>query len=368
MDRLKEVEAQLRTYIKSAKGILDKAREENRGLSEEEEIQVKGYVSASETLKRERTALIEGKSDADRIREQIEQGSRKDGWKAVAEAFSKGEVRVQAHLADLLGKTVTSSGATPYAGIETRPGAAPYLEDLRHFADAIPQQNLAPGTLHVEHFEFGARSIASGTIQRSDPLSTAAKAEVAQTITREVLDVQQYAVKMSNIPSQLFKSVPSLEAALKSSLGNALDNALDLAIFQAIDDHAEVLTVSGGTDFQSKLRQAKTDLIKNGANPTVAFVSDADVQAMDLLSSMSTSLAREYPFNLRLVGHPQLQAGEFAVLDPSGTILHLAGAEYLRDPYSGMDTNVERVRLEYNALFEIVEPRKLVVSGGSLVT
>jgi hypothetical protein len=63
-----------------------------------------------------------------------------------------------------------------------------------------------------------------------------------------------------------------------------------------------------------------------------------------------------------------LQAGEFIVADSSGGIFHRATATFLFDPYSAANTNQVRVRLEANALFEIVEPKKFIVSGASLVT
>jgi hypothetical protein len=363
VDKLEELEAQMRTGIKSARAIIKKG--EDRDLSPDEIQQLEGLSAQLTLMRQERIHLMEGKADAEEIRAKVESPGG-NGWKAVAKAFGEGSNKVEVRLADVLGKTVTNS-ATTSEGIEVRTGVQAAQEDQRHFADALNRQNLGAGVLHVGHFELGARTVASGAIQRL-PLDTSTKAELAQTLTYESLDVQQFAAKMGSIPAQLFQSVPQLETALQASIGVGLDKALDTYIYQTIDDHSEVLVVSGGSNFQTKLRRAMSDIRKQGGNPNVAFISDSDQETMDNLSAFDTNLPRNYPWNLNLVPSPLLQAGEFAVADSSGMILHLGSASYLKDEYSAMDSNQVRVRVEYDALLEINQPALVVVSGANLVT
>jgi hypothetical protein len=364
-EKVASLEAQISDALTRADGIVQNAKAEGRSLTKAEDRDVREYIADVEAMKPKLKAAREAAGETDDLRSKV---GASDGWKTVARGLARlsGGGKVTVELGDLLGKDVVTPPTTEM-GISRRAGIQPLQEDLRRMFQALPTSDPGIGTLHIEHLEIASHGVASGTVER-DPLSETTKAEVDVDINYESMDMKSFAAKASGIPQQLFASEPQLAQMLQATIGLELDEALDSHVYKTLDDHAGIAVVSGGSDFQTKLRRSITDLRKNGATASVAFVSDADMETMDNFSAQDESLPRDYPWGLTLIPSPLLQAGEFFTLDPSGVLLHRAGAQFMRDPFSGMAENTERVRLEFNALCEVIEPLKVIASAASLVT
>lgn len=370
VDRTQEVRSALQMNLKSARQITDKAKAEARGITREEEDQLKSLLTSTEILKAEHTALLEGKSDAEAIKNKINDHSS-NGWRDLAAQLVKASpgTKVTVPLSSLISVKAPTSQPTTEYGISRRPGIDALTEDLRYMFRALPTEQLNAGVLHIESLRVASHGVASGSVERADPTSTTTKAEVDVDIDFFSVDTAQFAATCSNIPSAILDSEPALQATLQNALQIELYKALALHTFRKLDDDTGIGGVVGGSNFQTKIRKAVTQLRQQGASPDIALISDSDDEAMSLLAFNDANLPRDYPFGLNLLPSPLLQSGEFFVMEKAGVVVHLGSASTLVDPYSGMDSNKVRIRMEFNGLTEVIAPKKILGSAASgLVT
>jgi hypothetical protein len=356
----KKVEAlrdHARSLIKQAREIAGKAERAGRPMNDMERHEVDALLSSIENVKREIDSREQSGRKANGVRAKT---GRADGWKAVAEAFARGDTRVETKLADLMSKDVDAADVTDRAA-RREAGIRPLTEDLRNLVGALPTIDPGQGALAIEAFSIASRGLATGSaaVER-DPMAETAKAEVDLNIDFASVDLRQFAAMVRGIPRQAFESVPELTSLLQ--------RALDIELTQALDAHALAQiaaanppNVSGGAGFLARVRRAVTDMEADGGKAQIVIASPADLEAVDLMTedSLPAGFARDR-FGLRYIAHPAIAAGAGFVIDPSGLTLYRAGARFDRDPFTGMDTNTERVRLEYNALVHVAEANKIV--------
>lgn len=359
--RISALDAEVKSRLAYAKQLVDTVKAEKRELHDFERKELDRALEQVEALNAEKQSARESGKMADEVRSKI--GGTSSGWNTVAKGFARGDRKVEVPMAALW-ETKALTESVTNLGIVRRDGIAPLTEDVRRMFLALRQNNVAPGTLHIEHYEVASHSVASGTVMRN-PTDTTTKAEISAQITYESLDLKQFAATISTIPAQLLESQPKLSQTLQSIIGVEIEKSLDLHVFTTLDDSGAAV-FSGGSTVIEKLARGVSDLRKAGANADLAFISDTDAETIGNLTEANVPQA--YPFNLSIVAASALQVGELIVLDSSGVLFHRQNAAFLLDPYSGLATNTVRVRLELNALCEVVEPLKIRKSASSLVT
>jgi hypothetical protein len=355
------IEGSMRDLLATARKHTQRAKAEGRGLTGEERGVVEGNMDRVAALKAERAHLMEAAADADGIRSKT---GKPDGWTKAARAFSAGENKVEGPLGDYLlrGKAVTATAVQTESDIE-RPGIRPLAEDLRNVYQAFAQADPG-GALHVDEFYVVSRDKSGAAVER-DPMAVSAKSETDTTVSMETVDLRQFATLISNVPNALFGAAPQLEAYLRTAMQRELDQALDGHSLTKID--AAATLVSGGTGLVPRVRRAISDIKARGGSADTIVIPEIDLEGLDVLTEANSFPG--WPFGCRVLTHPGIGGtGNGFVFDSGGAVLYKGSLGLLRDPFSAMDTNRTRLRLEYAALLMIRFPGFFAKLDESIVT
>ncbi|MGH2976028.1 MAG: hypothetical protein ACRDLL_14345 [Solirubrobacterales bacterium] len=187
------------------------------------------------------------------------------------------------------------------------------------------------------------------------------KATLTPDIGLATPTARTFAVVARNLPSVLFDQQDALRAVLANEIGRRLSDAYDEHVVGAIED-ADPPNASTGSDLVAKIRNALADAHDLGSEPTVLALTPSDAASLDLTQddggytfrvdaprvegagSPVWSLAvREVP----TISHPTL-------IDPVLIgLTYYGGASILVDPYSSLEKNQVRVRVEAEAVFHV---------------
>ncbi len=162
------------------------------------------------------------------------------------------------------------------------------------------------------------------------------------------------------MPNAVIGAEAALLAFLKTELRYQLDVAVDQHVLAQLA-LADIPSGKTGTNLVDQVRNAVTAMRDAGANPNLVVLSGEDAAALDLTQTGSDDA---YVFASRATGSASplwgldvvetAQATSPIVLDTSLVgVLYAQTGTFVVDPYSGLDTNVSRVRLEANVLFHV---------------
>ena len=167
--------------------------------------------------------------------------------------------------------------------------------DERHLFNVFPSEAFEDSDLGVSDYRQTGERTVSGSVER-DPVSTAAKAQLAIEVTAETLPLKQVAVVLEKVPSKLIEALSTFQAFLQNEMAYQLRVALDAHVSAAITA-AEPTKGETGADLIAKIRTAVQEARAKGAKPSVLAVAPAVATELDLVK---TELG--YIFVIRDVG------------------------------------------------------------------
>ena len=288
-----------------------------------------------------------------------------NGWAEAARRLDlpRGETRVSVGLDSLISKPLTALDWTPDAGSSRAPSfRAPMVEkaaDRRFVYPVFQRQRIDSGDLAItEYVQFGERAV-TGSVER-DPTDTSEKASVGLQIKLATENVRQFACVVENVPSKLFSAEPALTSFLQNELQLQVSLALDAHIVSQIQPAAPPAGQSGA-NLVDQVRNAVAECRALGANPTVLALNPDDAASLDLTT---TGVDGMYTFATRSTGSSSPLWGLIVVESPTVAdplvidpallgVLYTGIGTLLTDPYSSMEKNLVRVRLEGEALFHV---------------
>lgn len=286
------------------------------------------------------------------------------GWEHVAHRLDLpgGVNRVVVPAVDLLPDRMAAVDVTPSSHL-TQPAVrapfAPLGQDRRFLFPSLVRQPLDNTELAVSEFrQTGSRTV-TGSVER-DPVATTTKAKLDLSIELATESARQFAVVIDDVPNKLFEVEPALMGFLNNELGYQVNLAVDAHALAQITA-ATPPSGSTGTGLIAQIRHAISAMRGQGANPTIVALNPTDAATLDLTTSSGSG---EYVFAVRDTGSASplwtLQVVEVMedtppiLIDPYLlSVLYLGGATVLVDPYTGMEENTVRVRVEIEGLHHI---------------
>ena len=301
------------------------------------------------------------------------------GWETAARRLdiSRGETRVDLAGGALLHRPMAALNVSDFSGsgaavLRTVAQAAP--QDRRFAYPALRQQQIGPGDLAVGGFtiSFTTTGLSGLTGLERDPLATDPKAELDANVDWEQKDLRQFAITMDDVPVKLLEAEDQLRALLEGEMQYRLDLALDQHVISGIGA-ATPPSGSTGTGLIEQTRNAVAASRALGANPSVLLLNPEDAANLDLTKATGSG---EYVFAVRSEGSANplwsllIRESESItdpiLLDPAllGTLFVGTGT-VLVDPYSSMERNVIRIRVEIEALAFVRDARGAYVISAS---
>jgi hypothetical protein len=292
-----------------------------------------------------------------------------DGWAQVASELrlSEGQNRVNLPLSHLLhSPAMAAVSVTPSTGLTQPSVMAPLVElarDERHLWMVLPSGELLdPETASISDYrQTGSRTVV-GSVERDPVALTPEKATLALELELVNTPLRQFAVICDEIPFKLFDYAPTLQAWLQSEMSYQISLALDQHVLAQILAASPPSGSSGATLIE-KARNGVKEARKVGANPRVLALNPDDSADLDVQKTGTEGL-QQYIFASRDSGSASPLWGNAIVevpglespmlLDPAILGAFYAGqATVLADPYTQIDVNGVRLRVEMEALGHI---------------
>lgn len=288
-----------------------------------------------------------------------------NGWKDAARRLDlqRGETQVSMGLDSLIARPLAALEWTPDAGSSRAPSyRAPMVEkaaDRRFVYSVFQRQQIDSGDLAItEYVQFGQRAV-TGSVER-DPSAITDKASVGLQVKLATENVKQFAVVVENVPAKLFDAEPALTAFLRNELQLQVSLALDQHVVSQIEMAAPP-SGQTGTNLVDQVRNAVAESRAIGANPAVLALNPTDAASLDLTTTGADGM---YAFATRDTGNSSPLWGLTVVESPTVTdplvidpvvlgVLYTGIGTILTDPFSSMQKNLVRVRLEGEALFHV---------------
>jgi hypothetical protein len=291
-----------------------------------------------------------------------------DGWASIASGIDleQGRSRVDVPLSDLLrGEPMAGVIVTPSGGLTSPQYLEPFTplpRDVRHIWPYFPGEQVDPGIMSVANYkQTGSRTV-TGEIER-DPVATTSKAKLGLAVTLETPPLKQLAIVVNEIPAKLLEAVDTFGEWLQAELSYQLSLALDQHVIKqwiaATPPHGKE-----GSTMVEQSRNGKAAMLGNGAHPTLLALTPAEAAALDVQKTGTAGL-ESYLFSSRDSGSSSPIWGLNEVEIPTGLdkptlldpltlgYLYLGGARFQVDPWSGLDTNLLRARLECEVLLHV---------------
>ena len=292
-----------------------------------------------------------------------------DGWATVANELRLGEGRnrVNLPLGDLIGsQAMAALSVSPSSGLTAPAIPAPFMQmarDERHVWMVFPSgESLDPEVAAITDYrQTGSRTV-TGSVERDPVATTPEKATLGLQIELVTPPLRQFAVIADEIPSKLFDFIPALQAFLQSEMAYQVHLALDAHCLAQIAAAAPPVGLSGATLIE-QCRNGVAAMRKLGAKPTILCLDPDDAAALDVQKDGSES-NQHYIFATRDTGSSSPLFGN-AIVEAAGlsapTLLDPAilGAMYtgmatvLADPFTSLDTNEVRLRIEMEGLLHV---------------
>jgi hypothetical protein len=292
-----------------------------------------------------------------------------DGFATIARELSlaEGRNRVNLPLGDMLrSPAMAAVTVTPSSGLSQPSMEVPFVQtarDERHIWQAIPPgEPVDIGTAAITDYkQTGSRTV-TGSVER-DPIATTSKAKLGLAVSLENLPLKQFAVVVNEVPAKLFDFIPIFQQFLVSELSYQISLALDAHVLAEIAAASPPTSKEGSTLIE-QCRNAVAAMRKLGAKPSVLALSPADAAALDVQKSGTEGL-EQYIFATRDTGSSSPLYGNTIIEVPVGLTAPvlldpmILGAMYSgmamvqADPFTGLDTNEVRLRVEAEALCHI---------------
>jgi hypothetical protein len=161
------------------------------------------------------------------------------------------------------------------------------------------------------------------------------------------------------VPSALFDRQDVLRAFLGTELSRRLDEQVDAHVVQTVED-ASPPSDSTGTTLPEKIRRAVASMRDIGGEPSAIALSPSDSAGLDLFEDSAGNLVFSVRstnsgspiWNLQVREAPAVSAP--LLVDPRGLgVVYTGQGTVLVDPYSSMERNLVRVRVEVEAVMHI---------------
>jgi hypothetical protein len=292
------------------------------------------------------------------------------GWADAARRLdlAHGEMRVDLAGGALLQRPMAAVNVQDFSGSGAgvvRVAATAPPQDRRFAYPALRQQLVDSGDLAVGGFtvSFTTTELELTGIERA-PTATDPKAELDANVGWEQKDLRQFAITMDDVPVKILEAENQLRELLESEMRYRLDLALDAHVISAIQAAAPPAGLTG-TTMVEQVRNAVAGSRALGANPSVLLLSPADAAALDLTTTGADGM---FVFAVRdtgsasplwsLVIRESESVSDPTLLDPAilGPLFVGTGT-VLVDPYSSMERNVVRLRVEIEALCFVRDAR-----------
>lgn len=336
-----------------ARGIVDKAKDEGRGLTSEERKEVKEIVAAIEEWK-----------DHEELRDQVEQlqgGAARQA--ATTGGFAKSILDagfdLKSHPAVEIPSSAVFNSTLPSPDVWRRqePVIAGLGQDRRFLFSHLPTQNVDEYSA-VQDFKQTVRTLTGTAVRELDAVTDKASLDV--TLTSVVEKLKQVAVTINDIPNAIFDSVDPMRNFLNSEGAFQVQKALDAHVMAQIVAAAPPFGTTG-TGLVARLRNGIATMRATGANPTLAVINPTDSASLDLEAD-----AGGYIFPTRASGSSsplwdlqvieRIGAGTEApyLIDPLllGQ-LYLGNVKFEADPFTGFKKNLTTLRIECTALYHV---------------
>jgi hypothetical protein len=288
-----------------------------------------------------------------------------DGWSQIAQELdlAEGRNRVDVPLGDLL-DTFGSITVTPSSGLKAPALMQAFIakaQDQRHIHEAFPVTQLDPTVLAIADYrQTGSRTV-TGSVER-DPASTESKAKLALSVELETPPLKQQAIVLDDVPVKLIEAIEGFDAFLRNEMVYQLNLALDAHTLAQITAAAPP-SGKEGTTLIEQVRNGVKAMRALGGQPRVLALSPDEAAELDTIKTGTGGL-EQYVFGAKATGSaaplwglaivevPGLEVP--TLLDPAlAAQMYLGLAKMLIDPYSGLDTNTVRLRLEVESLLHI---------------
>lgn len=290
-----------------------------------------------------------------------------DGYAHIARSIDleSGRSRVDLPLGELLNSgPMASLTVSPSSGIKNpsifEQGVEAMGRDFRHLAAYFNGEQVDPSILGVADWKQSGRSV-SGTVER-DQMAVTSKAKLSVTVTAEQTALKTLAIVLDKIPVKLIESQEGFTSFLQAELAYQLALALDAHCVAQILAATPPHGLEGATLIEQS-RHAVAEMRGVGARPTVLALTPTEAAALDV---QKTELA--YIFATRDTGSASPLWNNAIAEVPTGlssplmidplllAYLYLGVARFQVDPYTGLDTNEVRVRLEADCLLHVRQP------------
>lgn len=287
-----------------------------------------------------------------------------NGWRLAASEFDLrgGRNRVDMQAVDLMRRPMAALTVTPSSDLTAPTIMVPFMQqaqDRRFLYPSFVRNPIDPSVMAIsEYRQTGGRTV-TGSVER-DPVATTEKAKLALKVALETPTLKQFAGVVEEVPTKLFDVVPVLVSFLENELRYQIDIALDAHVLAQIAAAAPAEGKTGSTLIEQS-RHGVAAMRALGGNPTILALSPTDAANLDVQTSGANAA---YIFATRDSGSASPIWGNTIIEVPNITAPtlidpQLLGAVYggagtlLVDPYTGMDTNEVRVRVEIDALFHV---------------
>ncbi len=185
--------------------------------------------------------------------------------------------------------------------------------------------------------------------------ATSEKAVLPVDVSLVTVNAKQYALVVENLPSKVFSARRALQDFLSREVGRRLNDHWDAAVVAEVESGSVPAFTATG-DLVPDVRRAVSEMQERGGVPRYLALDPAAAADLDLSVQPGTG---DYIFRVDLEssGSPVWTLAVRVVpsissptlVDPSAFITFLGNATVLFDPYSGLSTNLVRVRVEFEA-------------------
>jgi hypothetical protein len=297
-----------------------------------------------------------------------------DAWSQAARHLDlRAEVRFFEADGESFLRPMAAVDLSPSSGLEAPSLQGPFVEagrDRRSLYRVLPRQQLDPGTMSIDDFrQTGSRTV-TGEVER-DPMDTSQKAELDLSIELATDPVRTFAVVTSGVPTRLFDLEAQFAQFLRTEMQFQLELALDVHTIEQIMAASPPFGTTGA-DLIAQVRNAIAEMRAVGASPSILAISPEDAAGLDLTQTSGPEAAYVFTtrqsggasplWSLQVVEVPNLM--EPVLLDPEMLgLLYTASGRLLVDPFSAMDTNEVRLRLEFDGLTHVRNISGAFVAG-----
>jgi hypothetical protein len=368
-ERLAELEARLRSLRgerSRAQKVFEiaKATAESVPEGEDNDAQVDTAQSARDAVKSVESEIAKVEEEQKGLLRQLAGSagfSGVNGWADAARRIdlARGETRVDMAAQSLLQAQIGSGAyrAPGSATSVTTPSERAAAGQILY--SAFPQQGLAGAEFAISDFTISFS--ASGVTGVERPVdATTEKADVPATVALATPQVRQFAVTIHDVPAKLFDNFGALTAFLEQEMRRRLDLAIDEHVVGKIVA-ATPPSGSTGTGLVEQVRHAVAASRALGASPSVLALNPTDAAALDLttvgadglyLFAVRDTSSSSPLWALSVIESPAVD--DPLVLDPARLgVLYAGTGTILADPYSGMESNLVRVRVEVEAYLHV---------------